>query len=270
MKRTGTSSWRRPWRSLRAGCARPARTGRSIPTAGTSSPRSATSSPGRSGRRSPASRPPSGPPSSTSSGRSATPIRTPRRTSSKIEYYRRIEEANHLFTRRPRSPAGSRTGAGSISCSARPNRGPTPAASPSTASRRRSGITAFPIVFIDDDWNGIYRLDPDSAEQIGNHEDPAGVEAPGGGCARGPGQPGMRLKDRNPGRGQCRLKSSPYKAIWFKAGPGAGAMALRTTLTADVVALDGAGVKVWEHQGELPAQLAPRRSWEKVLDQTIR
>ena len=43
------------------------------------------------------------------------------------------------------------------------------AVSRSTACRWNSGYyNFFEIVFIDDNWTGIYRLDPSSAEQIGN------------------------------------------------------------------------------------------------------
>ena len=143
----------------------------------------------------------------------------------KSEYYRRIDTANRLFT--DGQEPGWLQDRGRMFILLGP---------PSNRLTYPRGVTFygkpmefwyynfFEIVFIDDNWTGIYRLDPSSAEQIGNimraqlewkpRVDDE-IEAPGSlECE-------LAIESGGAGKATARILI-PYKAIWMKAGTGAG------------------------------------------------
>lgn len=189
----------------------------------------------------------------------------------KIEYFRRIDMANHLFT--DGQEPGWLQDRGRMYILLGP---------PSNRLTYPRGVTFygqpmefwyygfFELVFIDDNWTGIYRLDPSSAEQIGNimraqlEWKPQVEDVP-----MAPGSLECELAVESRGGGKVAAKILvPYKAIWMKVGTGAGAEAFRTTLTLELQALDSAGEKAWEFKKEYPLSFT-KDEFDKVLSQTF-
>lgn len=189
----------------------------------------------------------------------------------KIEYFKRIDMANHLFT--DGQEPGWLQDRGRMYILLGP---------PSDRQTYPRGVTFygfpmefwyynfFEIVFVDENWNGIYRLDPSSAEQIGNimraqleWKPQVGdeIEAPGSlECD-------FAVESRDGGRITAKILI-PYKAIWMKAATGAGAPSFQTTLTAELQALDGAGKKAGEARKECPLSFS-KEDLDKLLGETF-
>ncbi len=189
----------------------------------------------------------------------------------KIEYYRRIDTANHLFT--DGGEPGWLQDRGRMYILLGP---------PSNRLTYPRGVTFyglpmefwyygfFEIVFVDDGWTGNYRLDPSSAEQIGNimraqlEWKPIVDDE-----VEGPGSLECEFEIESRGGGKVAAKILiPYKAIWMKAGTGAGAPSFQTTLTAELEALDGAGKKAWEAKKEFPLSFS-KEELDKLLSRTF-
>jgi GWxTD domain-containing protein len=189
----------------------------------------------------------------------------------KIEYFKRIDMANHLFT--DGQEPGWLQDRGRMYILLGP---------PSDRLTYPRGVTFyglpmefwyygfFEIVFVDDNWTGIYRLDPSSAEQIGNImraqlEWKPKVE----GEIEAPGSLECELAVESRGGGKIAAKILiPYKAIWMKAGTGGGAGSFQTTLTAELEALDGNGKKTWEFKKEYPLSFS-KEELDKLFGQTF-
>jgi len=112
----------------------------------------------------------------------------------------------------------------------------------------------FPIVFIDDAWTGNYRLDPDSAVQLGTImraqlEWKPQVEMDDKALACG------MIVDRS-GPGQIRVRIEvPYKKIWMSSD----GKELRTTLNVALEVLDVSGKKIENYQKDYPVSLTEER-----------
>ena len=189
----------------------------------------------------------------------------------KIEYYRRIDTANHLFS--DGQEPGWLQDRGRMYILLGP---------PSERLTYPRGVTFygfpteywyygfFEIEFIDDTWTGNYRLDPFSAEQIGNImraqlEWKPQVDDEVEGPAR------LECEFAVESRGGSKVAAKilmPYKSIWMKAATVAGAPTFQTTLRAELEALDAAGKKAWQAQKECPLSFS-KEELDKLLDETF-
>ena len=180
----------------------------------------------------------------------------------KTQYFQRIDEANHLFS------GGQEYGwlqdRGRIYILLGP---------PSEREAYPRGITFygkpteiwyynfFPIVFIDDDWTGQYRLDPDSAVQIGTimraqleWKPQVELDAKALTCSM--------VVDRN-GPDQIRVRLViPYGKIWMSTD----GKNLQTVLKVALDVLDGSGAKIGEYQNDYPISVAEEKR-EEILTQ---
>jgi GWxTD domain-containing protein len=190
----------------------------------------------------------------------------------KTEYFRRIDTANHFFS-----------GGGEPGWLQDRGRMYILLGPPSERLTYPRGVTFyglptefwyygfFQIVFIDNSWTGNYRLDPSSAEQLGNimraqlEWKPQVEGAPT--AAAGGLECEFTVESKGGGKFAVKVLI-PYKAIWMKAGTGAGAATFQTTLTAEIEALDGDGIKAWEFKKEYPLSFS-KDELDKVLDQTF-
>ncbi len=168
----------------------------------------------------------------------------------KTQYYQRIEEANFLYNEGRGSEPGWLQDRGRIHILLGP---------PDTRAQYPRGMTFygvpaeiwlygwFPIYFYDYNWNGNYRLEPDSAIQLAAIMKTQLMLKP-----QIAGQPGaldfrIDLKADAPDRRTLRVLV-PYRKIWFKDEDGR----LSTVLSVHVTALDGKEKPVWETSIEKP------------------
>lgn len=173
----------------------------------------------------------------------------------KTQYFQRIDEANLLF--RGGQEPGWLQDRGRIYILLGP---------PSEREAFPRGVTFygkpmeiwyynfFPIVFIDDAWTGNYRLDPDSAVQLGTImraqlEWKPQVEMDDKALACG------MIVDRS-GPDQIRVRIEvPYKKIWMSSD----GKELRTTLNVALEVLDVSGKKIENYQKDYPVSLTEER-----------
>ena len=99
------------------------------------------------------------------------------------------------------------------------------------------------MTFIDDNWTGNYRLDPDSAIQLAEIMKTQMLWKPqlSGGAAKSILDGIVDVSVLSPGQARVRIRL-PYREIWFKSE---GAQ-LTATLTAHLDVRDQAEKKVWE------------------------
>jgi GWxTD domain-containing protein len=176
----------------------------------------------------------------------------------KTQYFQRIDEANRLFSEG--LEPGWLQDRGRIWILLGP---------PSEREAYPRGITFygkpreiwyynfFPIYFVDDDFRGSYRLDPESALQIGEimraqmeWKPQVDSEKQGLECD-------MTVERGGPDRITIRL-AVPYKKIWM-ASDG---KELRTTLKVDVAIQDASGAKIGDHHQDFPISLTEERMAE--------
>jgi len=180
----------------------------------------------------------------------------------KAQYFQRIDEANHLFSEG--QEPGWLQDRGRIYILLGP---------PSEREAYPRGVTFygkpteiwyynfFPIVFIDDAWSGNYRLDPDSAVQLGmimraQMEGKPQVERDDKALACG------MIVDRS-GPDQIRVRIEvPYKKIWMSSD----GKDLRTILNVALEVLDAAGAKIGDYQNDYPISLTEEKM-EELVDQ---
>jgi GWxTD domain-containing protein len=183
----------------------------------------------------------------------------------KDQYFQRIEEANHLFTEG--GEPGWLQDRGRIYILLGP---------PSERLAYPRGVTFyglpteywyygfFQIVFIDDYWNGKYRLDPDSAAQLTVIM-----------RAQMEWKPTIQSEERTldcsldvkgPKGGQATVRILiPYRTIWMTSED----KKLKTTLAVSLEALDAAGAKVWDHHQDWPLSLTEERLEQIILDDIV-
>jgi len=102
----------------------------------------------------------------------------------------------------------------------------------------------FPVVFIDDNWSGYYRLDAGSAIQVGELIKTVAMLIPKVSSDRAKETLEVQSEVKAIKEGEARLQVKiTYKNIWLKAEGDA----LKTTLDVSVVLLDSTGKKAWEH-----------------------
>jgi len=164
----------------------------------------------------------------------------------KDEYFQRIEEANHLFTAGGGGEPGWLQDRGRIYILIGP---------PDYRETYPRGVTFyglpteiwyygfFTMTFIDDNWTGNYRLDPDSAIQLAEIMKTQMLWKPqlSGDAAKSILDGIVDVSVLSPGQARVRIRL-PYREIWFKSE---GAQ-LTATLTAHLDVRDQAEKKVWE------------------------
>lgn len=167
------------------------------------------------------------------------------------EYFQRIEEANHLFSAGGGGEPGWLQDRGRIYILIGP---------PDYRETYPRGVTFygvpteiwyygfFTITYIDDNWTGSYRLDPDSAIQLAEIMK---VQLQGKPL---PSSEALRSLDgkvdvarEGPGKARLRVKL-PYREIWFKEENGR----LSAKLTLSVEARNAADKPVWEFRESYP------------------
>jgi GWxTD domain-containing protein len=191
----------------------------------------------------------------------------------KLEYFKRIETANHLFT--DGGEPGWLQDRGRMYILLGP---------PSERLTYPRGITFygkpteswyygfFELDFIDDKWTGDYRLDPYSAEQIGNimraqlewkpHVD---KEAP----ATGSLECEFSAESRGGGKALARILI-PYRTIWMKADTAGKQFRTTITVVLEAVPLESAKgdeKKAWEFRKDYPLSFT-KDELDKLLSET--
>jgi len=168
----------------------------------------------------------------------------------KEEYFKRIEEANHLF--KEGSP-GWLQDRGRVYILLGP---------PWERQTFPRGVNFydkpeeiwyygyFVIRFIDNDWSGEYRIVPDSSWQIAELNKAQMVLQPKGSDQKYPFE--FDLKVKKSGENEVAVKVDiPYKNIWFEEKEGQLIASLK--LTMDI--FDSSEKKVWEHKKNYPIDL---------------
>jgi len=194
----------------------------------------------------------------------------------KNEYEKRIETANHLFT--DGAEPGWLQDRGRIYILLGP---------PWERYTYPRGVTfyglptefwyygGFQIVFVDERWTGDYRLDPDSAAQLGAimstqlaWKPQVDQDKTPGAVGEGSPSSGLecQLAAESAGGGKALIRVLvPYKAIWMKADT-TGAR-FQTTLSVSLDAADAAGKRSWELKKEYPLALS-KEELDGLLGQT--
>jgi GWxTD domain-containing protein len=167
----------------------------------------------------------------------------------KEEYFKRIDEANRLF--KEGTTPGWLGDRGHLYITLGP---------PDNRETYPRGVTFygvpteiwyynfFPVVFIDDNWSGYYRLAPDSVAQVNElnktqfmlHPNPQAPDV----IAASLNLEIVKVKD---GEAVIRVKL-PYKDIWFKAEGDS----FQTTLDIEAEAADSSGKIVWKDKKSYP------------------
>ena len=174
----------------------------------------------------------------------------------KDSYFKRIEEANQLF--RDGNEPGWIQDRGRIYILLGP---------PSNRETYPRGITFygkpcevwyygfFPIWFVDEAWNGTYRLDPDSAQQLAEimsvqmYLKPV-VRAEKGAVTEIPAE----VIDLDGGKKAVRI-ALPYNQIWFDAK----GEKFQTVLSLSIEVRDQKDAKAWEYSKDYPLEIEKRR-----------
>jgi GWxTD domain-containing protein len=173
----------------------------------------------------------------------------------KIEYFKRIDEANHLFSEG--QEPGWLQDRGRIYILLGP---------PSEREAYPRGVTFygkpteiwfynfFPIVFIDDGWRGSYRLDPDSAIQLGTIMRAQMEWKPQVDLDEKIFDATMTVDRSVPDRLQVRI-GVPYKNTWMSND----GKEFRTTLNVALDVLDVSGKKIDAYLKAYPVSLTIER-----------
>ena len=179
----------------------------------------------------------------------------------KEQYFQRIEEANRLFTEG--EEPGWLQDRGRIYILLGP---------PSNRETYPRGVTFygkpteiwyynfFPIVFIDQFWNGHYKLDPDNPEQLAEIMRAQMEWKPHVSSEKGLLDCALDVKKLESGEALIRV-SVPYKKIWMKAEE----KSLQTSLGVSLEVLDSSDKKVWEYEKDYPISLTEEKL-EKIVE----
>jgi GWxTD domain-containing protein len=179
----------------------------------------------------------------------------------KEQYFQRIEEANRLFTEG--EEPGWLQDRGRIYILLGP---------PTNRETFPRGVTFygkpteiwyynfFPIVFIDQFWNGHYKLDPDSPEQLAEIMRAQMEWKPQVSSEKGLLDCTLDVKKAESGEALIRV-SVPYKKIWMKAED----KSLRTSLSVSLEVRDSSDTKVWEYEKDYPLSLTEEQL-EKIVE----
>jgi GWxTD domain-containing protein len=172
----------------------------------------------------------------------------------KVEYFKRIKEANFLF--REGTTAGWLQDRGRLYILLGP---------PDNRETYPRGITLygkpteiwyygfFPVVFVDDNWTGYYRLVPLSVAQISEINQSQVMLLPTVSSEKGKEVLDARFEVRPVKEGEALLQVKiPYKNIWFNAE----GKTLKTTLELTVELIDSSGKIAWKHRQSYPVALA--------------
>jgi len=183
----------------------------------------------------------------------------------KDQYFQRIEEANHLFTEG--GEKGWLQDRGRIFILLGP---------PDQRLAYPRGVTfyglpteywyygLFQIVFIDDYWNGNFRLDPDSAAQLTVIMRAQMEWKPNIKLEEGKLDCSLDVKGPKDGQATVRILI-PYRTIWMSSED----KKLKTTLAVSLEALDAAGAKIWDHHQDMPLSLTEERLEKIILDDIV-
>ncbi len=171
----------------------------------------------------------------------------------KIEYLKRIEEANRLF--KEGSTPGWLGDRGHLYITLGP---------PDNRETYPRGVTFygvpteiwyynfFPIVFVDDNWSGNYRLAPESAGQVGEINKTQVMLQPGKfGADAVAASIDLTVTKVGEGEALIRLRL-PYKDIWFKAEGDR----FQTALELEAEVTDAAGKTAWQDKKTYPLGFA--------------
>jgi GWxTD domain-containing protein len=185
----------------------------------------------------------------------------------KVEYFKRIDEANFLF--REGTTAGWLQDRGRLYILLGP---------PDNRETYPRGVTFygkpteiwyygfFPVVFVDDNWTGYYRLDPLSAAQISEINQTQVMLLPTVSSEKGKELLEARFEVRPVKDGEALLQLKiPYKNIWFNLE----GKTLKTTLELAVELLDSSGKITWEHRQSYSLALAQKDFLEIIRDNYI-
>lgn len=181
----------------------------------------------------------------------------------KIEYFKRIETANRLFS--GGGAPGWLQDRGRVYITLGP---------PDYRETYPRGITFyglpteiwwygfFPITFIDERWVDDYRLDPDGAMQIAminraqqEWNEPRLSYAEGA-AARAAGMAGLDVRvEKAEGDGVRIFLTLPYRSVWMKAR----GETLETTLEVAMTVRDAAGAEAWSFAKSFPLEVPVNR-----------
>jgi len=166
----------------------------------------------------------------------------------KIEYFARIDGANFLFKEGTTPGWMSERGRLYITLGPPENRVTYP-----------RGVTFygkptevwyygfFPVMFVDDNWTGNYRLDPQSAAQIGEMTKTQVRLRPKVGSDSWMKDVLLEIQKAGPGEAIVLVKL-PYKDIWLNLDGDR----MTTTLQLSVEATDAAGARAWQEERSYP------------------
>ncbi len=170
----------------------------------------------------------------------------------KIEYFARIDGANHLFKEGTTPGWMSERGRLYITLGPPENRVTYP-----------RGVTFygkptevwyygfFPVMFVDDNWTGTYRLDPLSAAQIGEMTKTQVMLRPKVGADSWMKEVPLEVQAVGAGEALVRVKL-PYRDIWLNLDGDR----MTTTLKVSIEVTDAAGAKVWQDERSYPLSYA--------------
>jgi GWxTD domain-containing protein len=166
----------------------------------------------------------------------------------KMEYFKRIEEANLLF--KEGTTPGWLCERGRLYITL---------GSPDTRETYPRGVTFygipteiwyygfFQVVFYDSNWSGYYQLAPESAAQIGELNKTQVMLRPQVSPDDPAGDFPIEIAKTNEGEATIRIRL-PYKDIWFKTE----GKSYEATIEFSAEAYDSAGKKVWQDEKRYP------------------
>jgi len=176
-------------------------------------------------------------------------------------YFQRIEEANRIFNEGGGSEPGWLQDRGRIYILIGP---------PDYRETYPRGVTFygvpteiwyygwFPILFVDPNWNGNYKLEPSSGAQLAAIMSTQMRLKPWVAPEKGALDVDFRAEGR--GEGAVAILAIPYRKIWF-ASEGE---TLRTTIQALFTVTDLDGKKAGEFRKDLPLELSEARLEEVI------
>jgi GWxTD domain-containing protein len=119
----------------------------------------------------------------------------------------------------------------------------------------------FPIVFVDEDWNGDYELTPLGARHIAEINRAQMAEKPT--IAKKETVFDLDLKIKKSDEGEVVFQIHiPYEGIWFEEKEGIW----QTTLATSLKIFDSSGNRVWEKETDYPISFA-EEDLEKVTEE---
>ncbi len=182
----------------------------------------------------------------------------------KDEYFKRIDEANHIF--KEGSP-GWLQDRGRVYILLGPPweretypRGITFYGKPTEIWR----YGWFEIRFIDNDWSGEYRLTPDSSWQIAELNKAQMYLKPKGSDEKYPFEFDLAIEKVKKNEVSIQVKV-PYKNFWFQEKKDQ----LETTLALTLEIFDPSMNKVWGHQEDYTINLSEKELEEIIVDDYI-